>query len=288
MGRANDVGQAKQRIGGRRLIREHVEPAAADLARYDGLAHGGFVHQLAARAIDDAHALLCLGDVFRVHDVARLRRQRRVQRDEIGALEKLVELHLLDADVTRALNRQEGIERDDAHAQAHGAISDDGADIAAADDAQRLGGDFHAHEAVLFPLASLRRHIGGGDFSGDRKHHRNGVFGGGDGIAEGRVHHDDALGGGSGNIDVVNADACASNDLQACGAFQQFGGRLGVGANGEAIIIADDFCELFLVLAQIGLEIDFDATILEDLDGGGGQSVGDENAGRHGINPSNV
>ena len=33
MGRANDVGQAKQRIGGRRLIGEHVEPAAADLTR---------------------------------------------------------------------------------------------------------------------------------------------------------------------------------------------------------------------------------------------------------------
>ena len=37
--------------------------------------------------------------------------------------------------------------------------------------------------------------------------------------------------------------------------------------------------ELVLVLAEVGLEIDLDAAILEDLHGGGGESVGNENAG---------
>ena len=58
-----------------------------------------------------------------------------------------------------------------------------------------------------------------------------------------------------------------------------FGGHLGGGADGEAVVVADDLGELVLVLAELGLEIDLDAAILEDLHGGGGQSVGDENFG---------
>ena len=44
-------------------------------------------------------------------------------------------------------------------------------------------------------------------------------------------------------------------------------------------IVADDLGELVLVLAEVGLEIDLDAAVLEDLHGGGRESVGDENAG---------
>ena len=57
---------------------------------------------------------------------------------------------------------------------------------------------------------------------------------------------------------------------------------LGGGADGEAVVVADDLGELVLVLAEVGLEIDLDAAILEDLHGGGRQSVGDENVG-HGV-----
>ena len=58
-----------------------------------------------------------------------------------------------------------------------------------------------------------------------------------------------------------------------------FGADLGGRADGEAVETADQFGELVLVLAEIGLEIDLDAAILEDLDGGGRQGIGDENFG---------
>ena len=122
----------------------------------------------------------------------RLLGQRRVQRDEVGAAEELVELDLVDAELHRALLRQERIEGDHLHLQADGAVGDDRADIAAADDAERLGRDLDAHEAVLLPLAGLGRGVGGGELAGDREHQRDGVLGGGDRIAEGRVHDDDA------------------------------------------------------------------------------------------------
>ena len=54
---------------------------------------------------------------------------------------------------------------------------------------------------------------------------------------------------------------------------------LGGRADGEAVIVADDLGELVLVLAEVGLEVDLDAAILEDLHGGGRQRVGNENFG---------
>ncbi len=105
------------------------------------------------------------------------------------------------------------------------------------------------------------------------------MLGGRDGIAERRVHDDDAARGRCRNIDVVDADAGPADDLQAFGAFQDLRRNLGCRADGEAIVIADNGGKLVLVLAERGLEIDLDAAILEDLHGGGRQSVGNENFG---------
>ena len=161
--------QAEQRAVLGRLGDEDVDAGAGDLA---GLERRGEIlldDQAAAGAVDDAHAVLHLGDRRRVDDVLRLLDQRRVQRDEVGAAEQLVELDLLDAELQGALLGQERIEGDDLHLQADGAVGDDRADIAAADDAERLGGDLDAHEAVLLPLAGLGRGVGGGELAGDAR-----------------------------------------------------------------------------------------------------------------------
>ena len=94
------------------------------------------------------------------------------------------------------------------------AVGDDRADIAAADDAERLAGDLDAHEAVLLPLAGLGRGVGLRDLARQREHQRDGVFGGGDRIAERRVHHDDAARRRRRDVDIVDADAGAADHLE--------------------------------------------------------------------------
>ena len=69
----------------------------------------------------------------------------------------VVELDLLDAEVERALLGQERVVGEHPHLQPDRAVGDDRADIAAADQAERLAGQLDAHEAVLFPLAGLGR-----------------------------------------------------------------------------------------------------------------------------------
>jgi hypothetical protein len=107
------------------------------------------------------------------------------------------------------------------------------------------------------------------------------VLGGGDRIAERRVHHDDAAGGGGRDIDIVDADAGAADDLELRCALQELGGHLGGGADREPVELADHLGELFLVGTELGHEHGVDAAVLENLDGGIGEGIGDENFGGH-------
>ena len=134
MRRADDLLHAEERVFLGRFFLEHVERRARDMTAFDGGLEIGFDDEAATCAIDDADALLALGDVLGVQDIARLVGQGRVQRDEIGALQEVFKLDLLDTHVLRALRREEGVEGDDLHAEPKAAIGDDGTDIAAADE----------------------------------------------------------------------------------------------------------------------------------------------------------
>jgi hypothetical protein len=217
------------------------------------------------RAIDDPHALLGLGEVCRRQDIARLVGQRRVQRDEIGLGQQRVEIGFLDPDFDRAFLGQEGIVGDDLHAQAQRAAGDDAADIARANQAQRLARHFDAHEVVLGPFARLRADIGGGDLPCQCEHHRNGVFGRGDRIAERRVHHHHTLAAGVGDIDIVDADARTADHLEVFGSVEDFGRDLGRAADGKAIVLADHRLEFVGRHARLHVDV---ATALFENAGG--------------------
>ena len=145
---------------------------------------------------------------------------------------------------------------------------------------KRLGVKLHPHEAVLLPLAGLGGEVGFGHLAGQGEDHGDGVLGGGDRIAEGGVHHHHAGGGGGGDVDVVDPDAGAADDLQALGGGDHILVRLGGGADGEAVVLVDDFQQF--VFGEPDLGVGVDPAVGEDLDGGGGELVGDEHAG-HGI-----
>ena len=273
-------GMTEQRIFFGRLFDEHVEGCAGDMPAVERGAQRNFIHQSAAGAVDDAHALFGLGQVFRREDVAGLRGERSVQGDEIGARQELVEFDLFDSDFGRALGAQKRVVGDHPHSQSDAARGGDRADVAAADDAERLAGELHAHEAILLPLARLRRDVCSRDLPGEREHERDRVLGRGDRVAERRVHDDHAARCGGRNVDVVDADAGPADDLQSGRALQQFGGDLGRRPDRQTVVFADDLGEF--VLVQPWFDVDFDASFLEDGDGGGGKLVGNENARSHG------
>src|SRR5450759_5504426 len=102
MRRADDIWMAKQWIFFRRFVHEYIEGRACDMAGLEQGAQGRFVYEPAARAIDDSHAVLRLGEIFDRQDVFRLRRHRRMQGDDVSAGKKSVEFDLFDAEIWRA------------------------------------------------------------------------------------------------------------------------------------------------------------------------------------------
>ena len=105
--RADHVGGAEQHVGFGRLIDEHVEGGAGDVAGLQGVGKRLLVDEAAACAVDDANALLAPGDRPGVENVLRLLGHRRVQRDEVRPLQQRFEIDLLDAELDGALVGQE-------------------------------------------------------------------------------------------------------------------------------------------------------------------------------------
>ena len=82
--RDHHVGIAEQRVVGHRLLAEHVERRARHLAGVERRPQRVLDHQLAARDVDHAHAVLHLREGLGVEPVLGLRRDRQVDRDEVG------------------------------------------------------------------------------------------------------------------------------------------------------------------------------------------------------------
>ena len=188
--------------------------------------------------------------------------ERGVEGDDVGAGQELVELDLLDVEVARTGLGEVGVVGDDPHLQPLRAVGDDRADIAAADQAQGLAHELDAHEAGLLPFAGPGRAVGRGDLAAQGQHQRDRVLGRGDRVAEGRVHHHDPALGGGVDVDIVDADPGAADDLEAGGYGQHLGRDLGRGAHGEPVIVADNGDQL--VLLQAGADLGLDPALGED------------------------
>src|ERR1700731_5053692 len=132
------------------------------------LGQGIFIDQSATCAVDDAHAALGFLQARKIDNVVRLRGERRVQRNKIGAGEQIVELvHEFDLQTARARRGKIWIVSDHAHAEGNGAPAQFAADASHSNDAKRLVVELDAFKTFAVPLAGADARFGRGNFSGD-------------------------------------------------------------------------------------------------------------------------
>src|SRR5207245_9021834 len=98
-------------IGRRRLLLEHVERGARDLARLDRARQRQLVDQAAAGAVDDARTWLEPLELRFPEEVSRITGEGRVDRHEVGAREQLLDLDALPPEPLGGLNRRSGAAR---------------------------------------------------------------------------------------------------------------------------------------------------------------------------------
>ena len=154
--------------------------------------------------------------------------------EEVGLGDHLVEAEQLDAHLLGPLLRHEGVVRHEAHAEALGPVGDQLADAAETDDAEGLVGEFDALPTAALPATVDEGGMGLRHVAGRGQQQRHRVLGGRNDVALRRVDHHHAAAGGRLDVDVVEADARATDDHQV-GA----GGQHGVGHVGGR---ADDQC----------------------------------------------
>ena len=104
MRRAHHIRVAEQRVCGGGFFDKDVKSRAGDMAAVECGAQGHFIHQAATGTVDDAHALFGFGQIGFRKDVFGLGGHGRVQGDDVGARQQIIQLDLFHAHIQRAVN----------------------------------------------------------------------------------------------------------------------------------------------------------------------------------------
>ena len=230
----DDVGKANERRVRGRLVRKGVERGCSDFAFAQSFGECGFVDHFAAGAIDDAHAVLHLGEGVAVDQILCGRAERGVEGDVVGRFEKFGKSEELDVELAGDFGADVGIVGEDGHLKSLGAAGDFGANAAEPDEAERFSANFSALSAGFFPAAGVNGGVALRDRTGDREEEGEGVFGDGGGVAAGGIRDQDAAAGGDLDVDVVDANTGAADDAKLIRFFEKLRGNFGGGADDEA------------------------------------------------------
>ena len=218
---------------------EDVDAGAGDVTGLQRGVEGFLVHQAAAGDVDDVRRALHLLERLGAEHADGLRGLGHVDGDEVRLRQELVEGHQLHAELGGAGGGDVGVVREDLGVEALQAGRDQGADPAQADDADLLLEELDAGVLGALPLPVLEGGAGLRDVAGEAQDVADGQFGGGDDVRGRRVdHHDAGLGGGL-DVDVVQADAGAGDDLEVLGGGDGLGVQLGGGADQDRVDVGD-------------------------------------------------
>ena len=194
----------------RRFVLPHIQPRAGNLLRRQRRGQRALVVDTAARRRDEVRMLLHQPEFARAHDVLRLARIGRVHRYVVGLAQHVVQLlDLLGPFRGDLRGRQIRVVRKHAHTeQALAQLRQPAADIADADDTDRLVQQFGADERIARNVGrATHATIHLDDPLRQCQQHRQRVLGHRLLVAARLVHHDDALPRARVDIDRVVARA---------------------------------------------------------------------------------
>ena len=227
-----------------RLGRVDVDGGAGEVPALEGRGEGLEVDDGPARGVDE-HGVRLHGLDFLFPDQPLGRRRLRdVERHHVGLGQDALEVG--DGPGVAEREHVGGVVEHDAHPQALGQDRELLANVAVADDAERLAPDLAARPDALGPLAAvslgvLFRHTAqqqdglGQDQLGDRPR-----------VRERGVKDGHALLGRGLEVDLVGADAERADGDQLVGGLEDVGGQLGARADAEKVDVANQVRQLGL------------------------------------------
>jgi hypothetical protein len=179
-------------------------------------------------------------------------------------------LGAVDAHLAVAVGPDVRVVGEHAHAEPLRALGDELADAPEAEHAERLVHQLDARVLRAVPAAGDEAGVGLRDVAREREQQAERVLGGRHDVRLRRVGDDDAALGRGGDVDVVDADARAADDLQPVGARDQLRGDLRRAAHDERVVLAD-------ALGDLPVDADVDVEVLlEQVDAAGADVLRDQ------------
>ena len=217
----------------------NVETSAADVSGLDGLSQCGLINQATAGGVDDDLPLLGLRQQVSVEHACSFFGLRQVDRHEVGTAHQLFELNQFHTQLRCAGWVGVWVISDDVRLESGEALGEQLTNVAEADDTDGLAQDFHALEGGTLPLAITQCLIGCGDLAGGAQQQADRVLTCGVNVGRWSVGNHHALGGGGWDVDVVQAHAGATDDLQVLGGVEDFLVNSGGGTNQQCVCVDD-------------------------------------------------
>mmetsp|Transcript_5703 Transcript_5703/g.17489 ORF Transcript_5703/g.17489 Transcript_5703/m.17489 type:complete len:461 (+) Transcript_5703:1059-2441(+) len=158
MRRADEVRVREQRLGALlgRLALVDVQRGGSHTAAVQRLEQVVLVDDATASTVHDAHALLALGKGLLVQQMARVRVERRVQRDEVRLREQLLQLHRHDTGLFGECARQQRIVAEHRHVERLARLGHTTTDRTQTHDTDGLAVQLGAHELLSVPATLLQ------------------------------------------------------------------------------------------------------------------------------------
>ena len=205
----------------------YVQSGHGHLARAQGVRQGALLDNSPAGAIENAHAVLHLGEGGFVHHAVRFLRLRHMDGQIVGPGETFVQLHLLHLELLRSGFRQVRVVGKHLHFEGLGPLGHLGPDAPESEHHQGLPPQLRALQLLALPLALAHSHGAPDHRSGAAEHMGKSQFSRRDGVSARRVHHDHARLRGRLDVDVVHAHARSAHHLQLLRHGQYLGRHLG-------------------------------------------------------------
>ena len=226
------------------------------------LAERGDVDDAAPAEVQQVGPGLHRDELALADEAAREGRLRDVQGDEVGLRQQVRQGRRGPVVAHRQLRRD--VVEEHLHAERLGEDADLGADVAVADDAERLAADLVAGGRLLAPAALVHLARAVREAAGERDDLGDHQLGDAAGVAERRVEdaHPALTGGVEGHL--VRADAEGAEREQPAGLGQDAGRDPGLAADAEDVHVADLLDELVLGEGSRG-RLEAEALLPEDL-----------------------
>ena len=256
------VGLGDELRIGLRLGLEDIERGAGNVAGAQLVDQRLLVDQAAAGAVDNPGAWLHELERRTIDEVLGFSAERHVHGQKIHARQQIFEINQLETEIGGDLLRHVRVGDNDFHLHRLSAARHLATDATEADDADRLVLELDAEVRRAVPLATANGRRGRRYVPGAAKQERHRMLGSGDRVAPGQVHHQHPGGRCRFHIDVVDADAGATDDAQVLPGGDRRRIHELLRVDDDAVIRGDDIGQRAGL--AVGLVVDVAPRVLED------------------------